>query len=73
MSDLTNEAQSLIRSLNAPAQWHSVFIRTEVDPETKEFTRSLCVSIRPEHVNKVKVPAEHMGIPVVQVPWPEGS
>ena len=64
-------AQTLIQRLNAPAQWHAVFIRTEVDEDTKQFVRSLCVSIRPGYESKVKVPKEHQGIPVVQVPWPE--
>lgn len=74
MSDAHLEAaQTLIQRLNAPAQFHSVWVKTEVDPETKEFKKSLCVSIRPAQVNKIKVPAEHMGIPVVQVPWPKGA
>lgn len=64
-------AQSLIVSLNAPAQWHSVWIKTDVDPETKQFVKSLCVSIRPEHASKIRVPDEHQGIPVVKVPWPK--
>lgn len=73
MTDLTAVAQSLIRSLNAPAQWHSVWVRADIDPETNRATgkQELCVSIRPG--KKVNVPAEHMGVPVVQVPWPEGN
>lgn len=70
LHNLTQHAQTLIQRLNAPAQWHSVFIRTEVNDEG-QFVQSLCVSVRPEHVNKVRVPTEHQGIPVVQVPWPE--
>lgn len=73
MSDLNTlqlHAQTLIRQLNAPAQWHSVFIRTSVDDEGK-FVRELCVSVRPG--KKVNVPAMHQGIPVVQVPWPKGN
>lgn len=66
-------AQSLILRLNAPAQYHSVWVKTEVDPETKAFKKSLCVSIRPGQVNKIKVPDEHLGIPVVQVTWPKGA
>ncbi len=73
MTDLLSAAQSLIVRLNAPPQAHSVYIGTEVDPETKEFKRSLCVSIRPSWKNKIIVPAEHQGIPVVNVPWPKGS
>jgi hypothetical protein len=71
MTDYSEAAQTLIKRLNAPAQFHSVWIKTEIDPDTQQFTKSLCVSVRPEHVNKVKVPAEHMGIPVVNVPWPK--
>ena len=73
MTDLLAHAQTLIQRLNAPAQWHSVWIRAEVDPETGLATgkEELCVSIRPG--KKVNVPAEHNGIPVVRVPWPKGS
>ena len=73
MPDHLEAAQSLILQLKLPAQFHSVWVRTDVDQETKEFVKSLCVSIRPAHVNKVQVPSEHMGYPVVQVPWPKGS
>lgn len=68
LNTLTLQAQTLIQRLNAPAQWHSVFIRTSVGDDG-EFRRDLCVSIRPG--KKVNVPAEHNGIPVVQVPWPK--
>ncbi len=71
MSDLNTlqlHAQTLIQRLNAPAQWHSVFIRTSVG-EDGEFVRELCVSVRPG--KNVKVPTEHQGIPVVNVPWPK--
>lgn len=73
MTDLIQVAQSLITRLNAPAQWHSVWIRSQVDPETGLATgdQELCVSIRPGKT--VNVPNEHMGVPVVQVPWPKGS
>jgi hypothetical protein len=71
MTDLTTEAQSLIRSLGAPAQWHSVFIQTSV--EDGQFVRKLCVSVRPGFENRVKVPETHMGHPVVNVPWPKES
>jgi hypothetical protein len=71
MTDLHLAAQSLIRSLNAPAQYHSVWIRAAVDDATGLATgkQELCISIRPGKT--VRVPAEHMGVPVVQVPWPE--
>jgi len=71
MDDYNAAAQTLIARLNAPAQFHSVWIRTQVDEETGEFKKYLCVSIRPG--KKVNVPSEHMGIPVVLVPWPKGS
>lgn len=71
MTDLTTAAQSLIVRLAAPPQWHSVYVRNEVDPETKQFVQALCVSVRPGFEDKVNVPAEHMGIPVVKVAWPD--
>ena len=71
MTDLNQAAQSLIVSLHAPAQYHSVWIRTStVDGK---FIKELCVSVRPGHEKQVKVPTEHMGVPVVNVPWPAGS
>lgn len=73
MTDHLAAAQSLIVRLNSPAQYHSVWVKTEVDPETKQFVKSLCVSIRPAQLSKIKVPTEHEGIPVVQVPWPKGA
>lgn len=76
MTDLTAVAQSLIVRLNAPAQWHSVWIRAETETGEDGVTRAtgkqeLCVSIRPGKT--VNVPHEHMGIPVVRVPWPKGQ
>lgn len=73
MTDQTylDAAQSLILRLNAPAQVHSVWIGTEV--VDGEFKRSLNVSVRPGWKNRIKVPTEHLGIPVVEVPWPKGS
>jgi hypothetical protein len=65
-------AQTLIRRLVAPAQWHSVWIRAETDEDGRATGKhELCVSVRPEKLKQVKVPKEHQGIPVVQVPWPE--
>lgn len=73
MSDIhISAAQSLILALKAPPQAHSVWIRTETDEETGDFRKSLCVSIRPGYEKKIKVPDEHQGIPVVNVPWPKG-
>lgn len=76
MTDLSNVAQSLIKRLNAPAQWHSVWIRAETEEDQSGIIRAtgkqeLCVSIRPG--KKVNVPTEHMGVPVVRVPWPKGD
>lgn len=71
MTDLTHAAQSLIVALRAPAQWHSVFIQARVDPETKQFTKHLCVSVRPGCENKVNIPREHMGVPIEVIPWPK--
>lgn len=71
MQDYINAAQTLIAKLNAPPQAHSVWVKTDV--VAGEFVRSLCVSIRPTYKAKIQIPAEHMGIPVVQVPWPKGA
>lgn len=73
MTDYMNAAQTLIKRLNAPAQMHSVWIRNDLDNDTKEFKRSLCVSIRPEYKARVTIPETHEGIPVVEVPWPKGA
>lgn len=73
MADHLEAAQSLILRLHAPAQYHSVWVRSEIDPDTKQEKKMLCVSIRPAQLSKIHVPAEHMGFPVVQVPWPKGS
>lgn len=72
MTDYNAAAQTLIARLNAPAQFHSVWIRTHVS-DKGEFQKELCISIRPGKEHQVKIPDEHMGIPVVRVPWPEGS
>lgn len=71
MQNYIDAAQTLIAQLNAPPVAHSVWVRTDV--VEGEFVRSLCVSIRPGWKSKVKVPKEHAGIPVVEVPWPKGS
>lgn len=78
MTDHLAAAQTLIRRLNAPAQAHSVWIRAETttDENGKLWAtgkQELCVSIRPTWKDKIKVPTEHEGIPVVNVPWPKGS
>lgn len=78
MTDHLSAAQSLIRRLNAPAQAHSVWVRSEIEKDENGKDRAtgnqeLCVSIRPTWKSKIKVPDEHEGIPVVNVPWPKGS
>jgi hypothetical protein len=72
MVDHLDAAVSLIQRLNAPAQFHSVWVRSEVQDDGS-IQKMLCVSIRPAQMKQIKVPSEHMGIPVVQVPWPKGS
>lgn len=74
MSSIMEAAQSFIAKLNQPAAYHSVWVKTEVDPDTKEFTRSICLSIRKQYTSKFKnIPTEHEGYPVTIVPWPAGN
>ncbi len=70
MTDHLEAATSLVKFLKAPPQAHSVWIKTETDTETKEFKKSLCVSVRPEWQSRINVPANHLGFPVELVPWP---
>lgn len=69
--DAISAAQAFIRSLNAPPQAHSVYVRTEVDPETKEFVPGICISIHPRFKRQIKIPAQFEGFPVTKVPWPK--
>lgn len=71
MQEYIDAAQTLIKRLNAPTVAHSVWVKTDV--VDGEFVRSLCVSVRPGWKAKVKLPTEHSGIPVVEVPWPRGQ
>lgn len=71
MQNYIDAAQGLIQKLNAPPQAHSVWVKTDVVDGA--FVQSLCVSIRPTYKAKIKIPAEHNGIPVVEVPWPKGA
>lgn len=66
-------AQSLVLSFQVPAIAHSIWVGTEVDPDTKEFVQSINIAVRPTYKNKIKVPTEHQGHPVKQVPWPKGA
>lgn len=65
-------AQSLVLSLNSPAVGHSVYVHQEVN-EDKSLTPTIHVAVRPTYLNKIKVPTEHQGYPVKQVPWPKGA
>ncbi len=67
----TNAAQSLIIQFNQPAQFHAVWVNANVDAETGDIDRTICVSIRPGHEKNFIIPAEHEGVPVRSVPWPE--
>jgi len=67
-------AQSLILTLNnQPAIGHAIWVATDVDPDTKEFRQVIKMAVRPSYANRIKVPKEHQGHPVVQEPWPEGA
>lgn len=77
--NIIDAAQSLILSLNSPAIGHAVWVNTDVvrldpdDPKTGEFVQTIHVAVRPTYLNKIKVPKEHQGHTVVQVPWPKGA
>ena len=71
MTDYVAAAQSLVASLKAPPQAHSVYIRTDVDKKSKKFKRTLCVSWHPSYKGNTKVPAQFMGFPVELVDWPK--
>lgn len=71
MPDYIEAATSLVKKLNAPPQAHSVYIRSDVDETTKQFKRTICVSVRPEWKSKIQIPDKHMGFQVEEVPWPK--
>lgn len=62
--------QSLVLTfgqLGHPAIAHSVYLNNAGPiPE-------IHVAVRPTYLNKIKVPKEHQGHTVVQVPWPKGA
>lgn len=64
-------AHSLIASMRARPQMHSVWIETGVD-DAGEFTYTLCCSLHPRAPSRLAdgLPAEVDGIPVRVVPWP---
>jgi hypothetical protein len=72
MTDYVQAAQELVRQINAPPQAHSVFIRTDVDEQSKEFKHTLCVSWHPNFKGNKTVPKHIMGYSTKIVPWPKG-
>ena len=71
MIDHIEAATSLVKKLAAPPQAHSVYIRSDVDEQSKEFKRTLCVSWHPHYKGAKVVPTEYMGYPVEIVNWPK--
>jgi len=70
--DHLQAAQSLIASFgNVPPQAHSVYVKTDVDPNTKEFIRKLCVSVHPKAKGMFSIPDVHEGFVVEKTPWPK--
>ncbi len=70
--NIIEAAQTLILSLNSPAIGHAVYVNQEKN-EDGSITPTIHVAVRPTYLNKIKVPTEHQGHPVKQVPWPEGA
>ncbi len=71
MTEYVTAAQNLVAELKAPPQAHSVYIRTDVDEDTKEFRHTLCVSWHPKYKGNKTVPRTYMGYPTKLVPWPK--
>ena len=71
MTDYVEAATSLVKTLNAPPQAHSVYIKTETTAGG-DFTRKICVSWHPKYKGDKNLPAEHMGYPIEVTPWPKG-
>lgn len=71
MTDYVQAATSLVNIIAAPPQAHSVYIRTDVDKESKEFKHTLCVSWHPKYKHPAKLPKKHMGYPIEITPWPK--
>ncbi len=73
IAQATGAASDLVRlynnNQNTPPQSHSVWVKTETG-DKGEFVRSICVSVHPKWKGKVKVPASHADVPVLEVPWP---
>ncbi len=71
MTKYVEAASDLVRALNAPPQAHSVYIRTDVDQDSKEFKHTLCISWHPKYKGNRKIPKMYKGYPVELVPWPK--
>jgi hypothetical protein len=71
MTSAIDAAQLLVKKLNMPAQYHSIFVRTETGNDG-EFDRTLCVSWNPGVLAPPELPNEFMGHPIEVVEWPKG-
>ena len=70
--DILEAAQGLVINIGAPPQAHSIWVKTTVDPHTKEFVKKICVSIHPRYKGELNIPKTHEGYPVERIAWPEG-
>lgn len=70
--DIITAASLLAKQLGPPA-YHSVYVNTEVDPDTQEFVKTIHVAVRPAYKSRITVPAQADGYPVKQVPWPKSD
>ena len=71
MADAIEAATGLVKKINMPAPYHSVYIRTETTAGG-DFSKTLCVSWNPGLTAPPKLPNEFMGYPVEVVGWPKG-
>lgn len=68
---IMDAAQALVASIPYPAIGHSIWIKTGV--VEGKFTHTIAMSVRPSYKNKITVPKEFNGYPVIEVPWPRGA
>lgn len=68
---IMDAAQALVASIPHPAIGHAVWIAADV--EDGKFTYKIKMAVRPSYKNKIQVPKEFNGYPVVEVPWPKGA
>ena len=66
--------QDFVRLLNnnpqTPPMSHSVWVNTGVN-EHGEFVRAINIAVHPKFKNAFQsIPADHVGVPIVQVDWP---